>query len=148
MSAERELAEDAILEAIEGMPAGMTETGRIEIRRLPRAYAGPISRVAAEAVLDAGFLSPAEHDRRVQEAVREARREALESAADDVDQCADEWYGEDIFRRPTAEEYAAINELLRGAGMRTTDSIGADCYSRAIKVQATRLRERAREVGA
>jgi hypothetical protein len=68
---------------------------------------------------------------------------ALRQAADDMDHFRAEGYGPDLFRRPTKEDYAAINALLFEHRGHRLDGISADCYDRAIKVQAQRLRARA-----
>lgn len=75
--------------------------------------------------------------------VRRARRDALLSAANEMDAFADMAYSPDIFVRPTEQDYAKINALLQRERGHQLDGVAADCYSRAIKVQAARLRERA-----
>ncbi len=81
----------------------------------------------------------AEVEGRVQERIAAE----LEAAADDMDTFRAEVYGGQMFRRPTSEDYAAINALLQRERGHGTDGIGADCYDRAIKVQAEMLRDRA-----
>jgi hypothetical protein len=87
-------------------------------------------------------------DRMLAEARADERKKTLLGAADDMDEFRREVYGEHLFRRPTTEDYAAINALLQRVRGHGTDGIGADCYDRAIKVQAERLRDRAEGEGA
>lgn len=75
--------------------------------------------------------------------VAQARKDALLSAADEMDAFADMAYSPEIFVRPTEQDYAKINALLQRERGHQLDGVAADCYSRAIKVQAARLRERA-----
>lgn len=75
--------------------------------------------------------------------VARARKDALLEAADDAERFADETYSPRIFRRPTKQDYAAINDLLQRERGHMLDGVAADCYSRAIHVQAARLRVRA-----
>lgn len=72
---------------------------------------------------------------------------ALREAADDLDEFRTFTYGEDMFVRPTTDEYAAINAVLKREFEHGTDRIAADCMDRAIKYQADRLRARAEVSG-
>lgn len=75
--------------------------------------------------------------------VAQARKDALLEAADEMDAFADMTYSADIFVRPTDKDYAAINALLHRERGHKLDGVAADCYSRAIHVQAARLRDHA-----
>lgn len=98
----------------------------------------PVTRPQVQGILAA--VLPA-HDRRV-------KAETLREEADDLDAFREGAYGPDLFRRPTKDDYAAINHLLLTERGHMLDGVAADLMDRAIKVQAERLRERAVENGA
>jgi len=77
---------------------------------------------------------------------KHARAEALREAADAAMLFAATVYAPDIFPRPTSAEYAEINKVLLDAFGHQLDGVAADCYSRAITVQARLLRERADDI--
>jgi hypothetical protein len=90
------------------------------------------------------LISSVEHIVAQREAA--AAEKALRDAADEADRFADETYPDDIFRRPTSDDYAAINALLLRELGHQLDGVAADCMHRAIRVQAGQLRERAARI--
>lgn len=77
--------------------------------------------------------------------VAQARKDALLEAADDLVAFAEDMYSPVLFRRPSSDDYAEVNALLQRERGHMLDGIAADCYQRAINVQAGRLREMAAE---
>lgn len=66
-----------------------------------------------------------------------------DTIADGMDRFAEEAYGEHLFQRPTKEDYAAINDLLKRERGHQLDCVSADVMSRAIKGRAQALRDAA-----
>ena len=74
--------------------------------------------------------------------------QTLRDAADEAEEFATETYALDIFRKPSPEDYAAINALLDRERGHKLDGVAADCYRRAIGLTAKRLRETASDIEA
>lgn len=64
-------------------------------------------------------------------------------AADFLEKFGAETYPTDLFIRPTTEQYAQINALLKRERGHQLDGVAADCMRHAYRVAAHLLRERA-----